>query len=217
MTPAMDEREGFAAFLLRMRTRGIAAKELFAVMEAVPRKGFVPLQWQDWVWSNRMVPIECGETLEPCDLQAVALAMLDVQPEHRVLEIGAGSGYTAAVLSRLAKRVLSLDRYRTLVEQARLRLEGLGIDNVLVRQADGAAGASADGPFDRIIVWAAFDSHPRHFVDQLSSNGTMIAPVGPAEGPQMLMKLLKTGSRFERSDLEPVRLQPLVKGAAEAI
>jgi protein-L-isoaspartate(D-aspartate) O-methyltransferase len=217
MTTVPDEREGFAAFLLRMRSRGIAAKELFAAMEATPRKGFVPLQWQDWVWSNRMVPIECGETLEPCDLQAVALAMLDVQPEHRVLEIGTGSGYTAAVLSRLAKRVLSVERYRTLAEQARLRLEGLGIDNVLIRQADGTGGATADGPFDRIIVWAAFDSHPRQFVEQLSSNGIMIAPVGPAEEPQMLMKLLKTGSRFERFDIEPVRLQALVRGLAQAI
>lgn len=217
MTAMADEREGFAAFLLRMRTRGVAAKDLFAAMEATQRKGFVPLQWQDWVWSNRMVPIECGETLEPCDLQAVALAMLDIQPENRVLEIGTGSGYTAAVLSRLAKRVLSLDRYRTLAEQARLRLEGLGIDNVVVRQADGTGGATVDGPFDRIVVWAAFDSHPRHFVDQLSSNGVMIAAVGPAEEPQTLMKLVKTGSRFERFDLEPVRLQPLVKGLAEAI
>src|SRR5690606_7941671 len=113
---------------------------LLSVMEATPRKSFVPLQWRDHVWSNRMVPIECGETLEPCDLQAAALAALDVGPEHRVLEIGTGSGYTAALLSRLANRVLSLERYRTLAEQARLRLENLGIDNVVVRQADGTGG-----------------------------------------------------------------------------
>lgn len=212
-----EEREGFAAFLLRMRGMRIEAKSVFAAMESIPRRSFIPLRWQEWAWSNRMVPIECGEALEPCDLHGQALAELDVEPEHRVLEIGTGSGYTAAVLSRLGKRVLTLDRYRTLGEQARLRHESLGIDNVLTRQADGSAGAAADGPFDRIIVWASFDGHPRSFVDQLSSNGIMIAPIGPAEDKQTLVKLVKTGSRFERSDIATVRLQPLVKGAAKAI
>lgn len=212
-----DEREGFAAFMLRMRARGIDAKPLFSAMEATSRRGFIPLQWQDWAWSDRMVPIECGETLEGCDLQGLAIAALDVQPEHRVLEIGTGSGYTASILARLANRVLTLERFRTLADQARLRLEALGIDNVVVRQADGSAGTQADGPFDRIIVWAAFDALPRGFVDQLTANGVMVAPLGLAEEPQMLVRLIKTGSRFERTDLEPVRLQPLVKGMAEAI
>lgn len=212
-----DEREGFAAFMLRMRARGIDARALFSVMEAISRKSFIPPQWHDWAWSDRMVPIECGETLEGCDLHGAALAALEVGPDHRVLEIGTGSGYTAAVIGHLAKRVLTLERFRTLAEEARLRIEGLGLENVIVRQADGSAGAVADGPFDRIIVWAAFDALPREFVDQLSSNGIMIAPIGPAEEEQMLCKLVKTGSRFERIDLEPVRLQPLTKGMAEAI
>lgn len=212
-----EEREGFAAFMLRMRSRGLNRKELFAAMEATPRAGFVPSQWRDYAWSQGMLPIECGEAIEGPDLQAVALAALDVGPNHRVLEIGTGSGYTAAVLSRMAARVLTVDRYRTLAEGARQRFETLGIGNIVARQADGAAGLPAEGPFDRIIVWAAFDAPPRSFADQISSNGVMVAPIGPAEEPQTFVKLTKTGSRFEREEVATARLQPIVTGIAASI
>ncbi|MCT7375339.1 protein-L-isoaspartate(D-aspartate) O-methyltransferase [Chelativorans salis] len=216
MTATDDEREGFAAFMLRCRARGIGSNALFAAMEAAPRAGFVPAEWQKWTWSNRTVPIECGETLEACDLQAVVLDALEIQPGVRVLEIGTGSGYTAAVMAKLAERVLTVDRYKTLVEQARLRHEAFGLENVIARQADGLDGV-ADGPFDRIVVWAAFEEPPRRFVDLLTSGGIMVAPVGPAEDVQLMAKFQKIGSRFERIDLEPVRLQPLIKGIAEAL
>jgi protein-L-isoaspartate(D-aspartate) O-methyltransferase len=134
-----------------------------------------------------------------------------------VLEVGTGSGYTAAVMARLAGRVLSLDRYRTLIAEAEQRLSALGISNVILRQADGSAGAAADGPFDRIVVWAAFEGPPRNFVDQLASGGVMIAPIGPAEEVQTLARLTKLGSRFEREDIGRVRLQPLASGVAAAL
>ncbi|WP_159585867.1 protein-L-isoaspartate(D-aspartate) O-methyltransferase [Chelativorans xinjiangense] len=211
-----DEREGFAAFMLRCRARGIASNALFAAMEATPRAGFVPAEWQKWTWSNRTVPIECGETLEACDLQAAVIDALDLQPGVRVLEIGTGSGYTAAVMAKLAERVLTVDRYKTLVEQAHLRHEAFGLENIIVRQEDGLNGV-ADSPFDRIVAWAAFEEPPRRFVDLLTSGGIMVAPVGPAEDVQVMARFQKIGSRFERSDLEPVRLQPLIKGVAEAL
>lgn len=214
---AEDEREGFAAFLLRMRRRGVDSKVLFAAMEEMPRSGFIPAQWREAAWSNRMVPIECGETIEGCDLQATMIDALEVNSAQRVLEIGTGSGYTASILGRLAGRVLTLERFRTLAEQARQRFESLGIENVMARQADGKAGAAADGPFDRIIVWAAFEEMPRSFAEQLTSGGIMVAPIGPGEGPQVVARLVKTGSRFERTDLEEVRLQPLAEGVAAAI
>jgi protein-L-isoaspartate(D-aspartate) O-methyltransferase len=212
-----EEREGFAAFMLRMRSRGLLGKELFAAMEATPRGGFVPSQWRADAWSAGMLPIECGEAIEAPDMQALALAALEVGPGHRVLEIGTGSGYSAAVLSRLAARVLTIDRYKTLTGLAAQRFETLGITNVVVRQADGMIGLPAEGPFDRIIVWAAFEAPPRTFADQISSNGIMIAPIGQAEQPQVLVKLTKTGSRFEREELGPVRLQPLLHGMAISI
>lgn len=163
-----------------------------------------------------MLPIECGEAIEGADLQAAVIAALALESGHRVLEIGTGSGFTAAVMARLAGRVVTIDRYRTLVEQARMRFEALGISNVIVRQADGTVGLN-DGPFDRIVVWAAFDGVPRFLLDQLSSGGIVVAPIGPEEGEQVLAKLTKVGSRFEREDIGVVRLQPILSGVAAAI
>jgi protein-L-isoaspartate(D-aspartate) O-methyltransferase len=217
MNASFDDREGFAAFLLRLRALGMPPRELVASMEATPRRTFVPGMWQSLAWSDRMVPIECGETIEGADLQAAVIAALQLEPGHRVLEVGTGSGFTAAVMARLAARVVTVDRYKTLVEQARQRFEALGLTNAFTRLADGSNGLPGEGPFDRIVVWAAFDSLPRAFVDQLSTNGIMIAPIGPAEDVQLLAKLTKTGSRFEREDIASVRLQPVVKGVAAVI
>jgi len=217
MTAAAADREAFAAVLLRLRAAGVNDAALFAAIEATPRRGFVPAQWQDAVWLDRMLPIPCGEAIEGIDLQAQVIASLALQPGCRVLEIGTGTGFTTALLGRLSGRVLSLERYRTLCAEAEQRLSSLGIGNVIVRQADGAAGAAADGPFDRIVAWAAFEALPRGFVDQLASGGVMIAPIGPAEGVQTLARLTKIGSRFEREDIGEVRLQPLAKGVAAAL
>ncbi len=212
-----EDREGFAAFLLRARATGLSDRNLIAAIEATPRRSFVPPQWQADCWSKGMLPIECGEAIEGIDLQARALASLDIQPGQKVLEIGTGSGFTAAVMGRLSGRVLSVERFKTLVEGARQRLEALQITNVMVRQADGRDGAAADGPFDRIIAWATYPELPRQLADQLSTGGVMIAPIGRPEEPQALARLAKVGSRFERLDLGAVRLQPIAEGLSQAI
>jgi protein-L-isoaspartate(D-aspartate) O-methyltransferase len=217
MNHAIDEREGFAAFLLRLRGRGIVPKDMIAAFEATPRRGFLSNLHHDVAWSDRMLPIECGEAIEGADLQAAVVAALAIEPGNRILEIGTGSGYTAAVMARLGGRVVTLDRYKTLIEQARQRFEALGITNAIARQADGSGGLPGEGPFDRIVVWAAFDSLPRAFVDQLSSGGIMVAPIGPEEGEQVLARLTKIGSRFEREDIGRVRLQPIGRGVAKVI
>lgn len=212
-----DAREGFAAFLLRMRARGLNDRALFAAVEATPRPMFVPSQWQSDAWSDRMLPIDCGETIEGLDLQAMVIHTLALDPSHRVLEAGTGSGFTAGVLGRLSNRVLSTERYRTLAEQARERHTQIGLGNVAVRQADGSSGAAAEGPFDRIVCWCAFPELPRGFVDQLATGGVMVAPIGQAEEVQSMVKLTKVGSRFEREDIAQVRLQPFIPGIATAI
>ncbi|MGX7873171.1 protein-L-isoaspartate(D-aspartate) O-methyltransferase [Mesorhizobium sp. ORM6] len=213
----VDDREGFAAFLLRLRGRGTVPKALIAAFEATPRRGFLAPHFHQIAWSDRMLPIECGEAIEGADMQAAVIAALAIDSGNRVLEIGTGSGYTAAVMSRLAARVVTIDRYKTLVEQARQRFEALGIGNVIVRQADGSSGLPNEGPFDRIVAWAAFDSLPRFLLDQLSSGGIVIAPIGPEEGEQVLAKLTKVGSRFEREDIGLVRLQPILRSVAAVI
>lgn len=217
MTGNGDDREGFAAFLLRMRGRGVGDQALFSAIEATPRSAFVPGQWRDAIWLDRMLPIACGEAIEGIDLQARVIAALALEPNHRVLEVGTGSGFTAAVMGRLSGRVLTLDRYRTLCGEAERRISALGLSNVIARQADGFDGAPVDGPFDRIVAWAAFEGMPRSFVDQLASGGVMVAPVGPPDGVQKLARLTKLGSRFEREDIGEVRLQPLARGVAAAL
>ncbi len=212
-----DEREGFAAFLLRLRGKGAVPKALIAAFEATPRHAFISGQFHSIAWTDRMLPIECGEAMEGADLQAAVITALNIEPGNRVLEIGTGSGFTAAVMSRLATRVVTVDRYKSLVELAKQRFEALGIANVFARHTDGSNGLVNEGPFDRIIVWAAFDSLPRFLLDQLSSGGTVIAPIGPDEGEQVLAKLLKVGSRFEREDIGTVRFQPILPGAAAFI
>ncbi len=217
MTMDEAERERFAAFLLRMRTAGLDRRDLVAAVEATPRSAFVPAQWSADAWSDRSLPIECGETIEGIDLQMRVLAALEIESGHRVLEIGTGSGYTSAVMGRLAARVLTLDRYKILTAQARQRHETLGLSNVMVRQADGTNGAAAEGPFDRIVVWAAYESLPRNFVDQLATGGIMAAPIGPADGVQQMERMAKLGSRFERSPLAEVRFQPMAASVAAAL
>lgn len=217
MTPLPDDREGFAAFILRLRGRGIVPKNLIAAFEATPRRQFIPGQFHSIAWTDRMLPIDCGEAMEGADIQAAIISALNIEPGNRVLEVGTGTGYTAAVMARLAGRVITVDRFKTLTEQARQRFDALGINNALPRQADGSNGLPGEGPFDRIVVWAAFEAYPRAFVDQLSSGGTMIAPIGPEEGEQVLVKLTKVGSRFEREDLGTVRLQPLARGTAAVL
>ncbi len=211
------DREGFAAFVLRMRARGMADPALLTAIESVNRRDFVPGQWQDSVWLNRMLPIPCGEAIEGIDLQASVFHALQPQQGLRVLEIGTGSGFGTAVLARLSGRVLSYERYRTLHAEAGRRLEALGIDNVVLRHGDGGAGALSEGPFDRIVVWAAFESLPRNFVEQIASNGLMVCAIGPGDGVQQLVRLTKIGSRFDREDFGQVRLQPLAAGIAATL
>src|SRR5690606_17820522 len=127
-------------------------KALVAAFEATPRRGFLNGQFHPIAWTDRMLPIECGEAIEGADLQAAVIAALALEPGNRVLEIGTGTGFTAAVMARLAARVVTIDRYRTLVAQARQRFAALGITTVIARQADGSNGLPNEGPFDRIVA-----------------------------------------------------------------
>jgi protein-L-isoaspartate(D-aspartate) O-methyltransferase len=217
MSIRLTDRERFASFLMRVRSRGITDPGLLDAFEATPRRGFVPAAFADSAYCDRTVPIDCGEVIEGLDLQAAVLHALGIEDNHRVLEVGMGSGFTAAVMAHLALRVTTAERYRTLCEQAKARFEALRIPNISVRHADARNGLNGEGPFDRIVVWAAFDSMPRAFVDQLATNGVMVCAIGPEEGEQVLTRLSKIGSRFEREDLMNVRFQPLASALAAAL
>lgn len=208
MTMITTDREGFAAFLLRMRAKGVDDRPLMAAFEAVPRRDFIRAEFSDSVWSSRMVPLDCGETLEGVDIQATIIRELEVASGHLVFELGTGSGFTAAVLSKLAKRIYTIERFRTLQESAAARFKQLKIDNIISLHGDASKGCT-HGPFDRIVSWAAFEQVPRPFIELLASGGVMICPVGEADAEQDLVRLTKVGSRFEREDLLKIRTQPL--------
>ncbi|MGF9695335.1 protein-L-isoaspartate(D-aspartate) O-methyltransferase [Rhizobium sp. 0TCS1.26] len=210
MKSGMIEREGFAALVLRLRAEGITDLDLLTACEQTPRSQFVPPQFTAEAYSSRSIPIDCGSFMEGADLAVRILSRLQVKPGHRVLEIGTGSGFMTAVMARTAERVLSLDRYRTLVTAAQARMEALALRNVIIRQADGSNGLPGEGTFDRILVTAAFPVMPRFYADQLVHGGSMVAPLMIDEEHCMMVRLTKTGSRFEREDLFQAPYLPLV-------
>jgi len=215
MTTALTraDHEGFAAFLLRIRAAGIANRALEGAIESVTRRAFVDPAYHRAVWGSRSIPIDCGEVLEGLDQQAMMIDRLELGSDHRVLEIGTGSGYSAAIMGKLAKRVFSMERYKRLHTSAKETLQKLGIDNVVCELASAEDDISAiEGPFDRIICWAAFEELPRSFGEKLTSGGKIICAVGEADMPQILLRLTKVGSRFEREDIGMVRMQMIKAG-----
>ncbi len=217
MKPGMVEKEGFAALVLRLRAEGISDLDLLTAVEQTPRSQFVPAQYSEAAYSSRTVPIDCGSFMEGADLAVRILARLQVKPGQRVLEIGTGSGFMTAVMGRMAERVLSVERYKTLVTQAQGRIDALGIRGVVIRQADGGNGMPGEGTFDRILVTAAFPTMPRFYADQLTHGGSMLAPLLVDDETCMMVRLTKTGSRFEREDLFTVPYLPLVPHIASQL
>lgn len=217
MKSGMVEKEGFAALVLRLRSEGISDLDLLTAVEQTPRSQFVPAPFADDAYSSRTVPIDCGSFMEGADLAVRLLHRLQVKPGHRVLEIGSGSGFTAAVMARIAERVLTVERYRTLVSAAQGRMDALGLRNCVVRQADGSNGMPGEGTFDRIFVTAAFPSLPRFYAEQLTHGGSMIAPLVIDDESCMMTRLTKTGSRFEREDLFTAPYLPIVPHLAAAL
>lgn len=217
MNQSRGGKEGFAALCLRLRAKGVVNSDLLNAIEQTPRQFFVPAEFLAQAWTSRTLPLECGAILEGADLAAMLLDAMKLKASHRVLEIGTGSGFTAAVLGRLVERVLTVDRYRTLVTLAQGRMDKLSLRNVVVRQADGSAGLQGEGTFDRILVTAAFSALPRVYAEQLVSGGVMIAPVMGENGVARMIKLTKSGSRFEREEMFDVPFQPIVPQVAQIL
>ncbi|HYC18709.1 MAG TPA: protein-L-isoaspartate(D-aspartate) O-methyltransferase [Pseudolabrys sp.] len=204
-------------FLLTLRRRGIADKAVLHAMDEVPRERFVETTFAEGAYADQALPIACGQTISQPYVVAYMTEQLGVRMHHRVLEVGTGSGYQAAVLSRLARDVVSIERYRTLADRARARLKELGYDNVEVVIGDGFAGVPGRAPYDRIILTAATETLPQTLLDQLAVNGVMILPLGSHDGSQHIIKLTKTETGIRREDLIPVRFVPMVPGQAREL
>jgi protein-L-isoaspartate(D-aspartate) O-methyltransferase len=215
--PASDDSVGRMQFLLTMRQRGIGDAAVLRALDEVPREHFVDADFEGAAYADRALPIACGQTISQPYVVAYMTEQLRVAPGHRVLEVGTGSGYQAAILSRLAQEVVSIERYRTLADAARARLATLGYQNVEVRLGDGLAGAPDRAPFDRIIVTAAAETVPEALVQQLADDGVMILPLGPHEGVQNLVRITKRNGKPEQDKLIGVRFVPLLAGRAKEL
>ena len=208
-------------FQLTLRRRGISDQAVLRAMGDVSRTAFVSADLAASAYADQALPIECGQTISQPYVVGYMTEQLGVKPHHRVLEIGTGSGYQAAVLSKLAREVVSIERYRTLADQARRRLNAIGCTNVEVIVGDGFEGCPDRAPFDRIIVTAAAEEVPAALAEQLTDGGVMILPLGPQNGPQHLVKITKSetpeGVRLGEDNLIPVRFVPMLRGKAREL
>jgi protein-L-isoaspartate(D-aspartate) O-methyltransferase len=204
-------------FLLSLRRRGISDAAVLRAIDAVPREKFVLADFADAAYADRAMPIACGQTISQPYVVAYMTEQLDVRREHRVLEVGTGSGYQAAILSQLAGQVFTVERYRTLAETARKALAELGYDNVTVITGDGLNGVPEHAPYDRIIVTAAAETIPQVLVDELAEGGVMVLPLGEHAGPQRIVKLTRGASGVTQQDLIWVRFVPLLPGQAREL
>lgn len=181
-------------------------------MMAVPRHAFVPEMLQGSAYADEPLPIGEGQTISQPTVVAMMTQALGLRGDELVLEVGTGSGYQAAVLSRLCRRVESIEIIPSLAERARSVLARLGYENVSVRVGDGYQGLAALAPFDAIVITAAPPEIPQKLVEQLRDGGRLVVPVGPAHGEQDLVVLRKRGGEVMRSSLGPVRFVPMVRG-----
>ena len=217
---AAARAEEKAAFLLRLRSGGIRDLDLLRALEKVPREMFVPHRFVDLARRDLVLPIGCGQTLSEPSLVARMIAALDVGPDHRVLEIGTGSGYATAILAELAAQVVSVERFQTLALAARLRLERLGKQNAEIVFADGLTLPASAGLFDRILIHARLESLPSSLAVLLSEEGriVMARPHARLQRRQMLVELRHDLSgEMQETELGACRLQALLPGVAEVL
>ncbi len=210
----MDEATRQMQFLFQLRQKGVTDTKVLAAMEKVDRGAFVRGHFENRAYDDMPLPISCGQTISQPSVVGLMTQALNVQPRDTVLEIGTGSGYQAAVLSHLARRVYTVDRHRDLTREAEIRFTKLGLTNITTLTRDGCFGLPEQGPFDRILVTAAAEDPPGPLLAQLKTGGTMVLPVGQSDAVQSLIKVTRSDEGLEYDELLPVRFVPLVEGLA---
>jgi len=206
-----------ARLVLSLRSQGITEPPVLAAIERTPRHLFTPDLFKERSWEDSALPIACGQTISQPTIVGLMTQALTLEPRARVLEIGTGSGYQTAVLSRLSRLVYTVERYRTLLREAEARFKAMQLTNVITRFGDGGLGWSEQAPFDRILVTAAAPSEPKTLLAQLKPSGVLVAPVG--KGPvQKLIRYAGDGEGAFRAEvLCEVRFVPLLDGVAREL
>ncbi|WP_425050814.1 protein-L-isoaspartate(D-aspartate) O-methyltransferase [Psychromarinibacter sp. S121] len=215
MAPPMMDAERTMQFLFALRSKGVTDKRVLEAMEKIDRGLFVRGHFAGRAYEDLPLPIACGQTISQPGIVGLMTQALDVQPRDKVLEVGTGSGYQAAILSQLARRVYTVDRHRRLVHEAREVFEALDLTNLTTIVGDGSFGLPDQAPFDRIVVTAAAEDPPGPLLAQLRTGGIMVVPVGQSDTVQSLIKVTKTESGLEYEELAPVRFVPLVEGLGQ--
>ena len=211
----MDPRaERKMQFLYALRSKGVTDARVLTAMENVDRGTFVKGIFADRAYEDMPLPIACGQTISQPSVVGLMTQALDIQPRDTVLEVGTGSGYQAAILSKLARRVYTIDRHRQLVREARTIFEALDLSNVTALSGDGSHGLPDQAPFDRILVTAASEDPPGPRLAQLKIGGIMVVPVGQSDAVQSLIRVNQTETGYDYHELQAVRFVPLLEGIA---
>lgn len=209
--PSFENR---AELVLRLRECGIVDHALLSAFEAIERHLFVEAFYQHDSSEDIALPVACGQTMLAPSLMARMIEAAGISPSDRILEIGTGTGYQSSILSRLCQRVVTLERFRTLIDKAEERFNCLGLGNIIPLLADGLVGYPRYAPFDAIILTGAVGEPPHALIEQLNENGRLVAPVGSG-ARQQLCVFTRTFRRVEVDMLGPCRVQPLLAGIAE--
>jgi protein-L-isoaspartate(D-aspartate) O-methyltransferase len=195
----------------QLKRRGISEQRILDAFRAVPREAFISAEYAHLAYGDHPLPIEAGQTISQPYIVALMIEAAEIEPGDKVLEVGSGSGYAAAVISRIAGEVVGIERQHDLVGVARERLERLGYSNVRIVEGDGTRGCPAEAPFDAILAAASGSHIPAPRVDQLKPRGTIVMPVG---SPGWVQKLVKATKRddgtLQQADLGGVRFVPLI-------
>jgi protein-L-isoaspartate(D-aspartate) O-methyltransferase len=213
MHPAEQQMQ----FVYTLRSHGVTNAEVLKAMEATPRVDFLEGIFKDRSFEDTPLPISCGQTISQPTVVGLMTQALELTRRCKVLEIGTGSGYQAAILSRLARRVYTVERHRRLARRTRELFQRLGLHNITVVHGDGSLGLPEQAPFDRIIVTAAAEDPPKLLIDQLRPGGIMVLPVGQSSAVQTLIRIVKTEKGLDYTDLGAVRFVPLVEGVAQDV
>ena len=209
-------QESKAFLILKLRQFGISDKEILACIETIDRSDFVSESFLDRCLEDIPLPIDCGQTISQPSLVAFMTQQLEIPKRSKVLEIGTGSGYQTAILAKLSSRVYSIERYKTLADMAKKRLEKLNISNVTILLNDGFFGYAPQAPFDRIILTAAVEEIPSLVISQLKVGGIMIVPVGLPNQKQSLLKVIKNEKGLDITELMSVRFVQMKEGLVKA-
>jgi len=202
--------------VMELRGLGITDARVLSAIERVPRDAFVPKAFREQAWENVALPIGHGQTISQPLVVALMSQALEVGERHKVLEIGTGSGYQGAILSKLCRRIFTIERHRDLLKEAERRFAELKLHNVTTRFGDGSKGWPEQQPFERIIVTAAAPAVPQVLIDSLAEGGILVAPVGEERRDQQLLRIRRTSDGVVTEDLGPVRFVPLIEGLPRA-